>query len=516
MSSQQKISLLLLLIIFSFLLAQRINLTTADLGRHLKNGELFFKQSLIANTNLYSYTYPTHSFINHHWGSGAIFYLIQQLAGFAGLSLFFMALSLMTFLVFFKIAWQYSSFSKAFFISIILLPLMTARREIRPEVFSYLFSGLFFWLLYHYQHNKISARYLFFLPLAELLWVNLHLYFPLGLFLIAVFLLPNMTSFISKQQENRRRKIKKLGLLLTITSLVTLLNPNGLSGALYPLRIFDNFGYRLVENQSLFFIEKISSYPAGIYFKIALVLVTISWIYSLITHWQQKSTFPLTKFLISLAFTILALKAIRNFSIFAYFSLPITAINFRHLKFKKFAKHQNDLFVPAIIVLATVLVLINLSYWQNQGNKGLGLQTNSFGPIAFFQKENLRGPIFNNYDIGSYLIYFLYPKEKVFVDNRPEAYPADFFNQIYVPLQENKAKWQEGENIYHFQTIFFYRHDLTPWAQGFLIRRVSDSAWAPVFVDENTIIFLKRNGPNQETIDKYELPPEIFKVNQLG
>ncbi len=49
-------------------------------------------------------------------------------------------------------------------------------------------------------------------------------------------------------------------------------------------------------------------------------------------------------------------------------------------------------------------------------------------------------------------------------------------------------------------------------AQPFLIRRVFDPAWAPVFVDDTTIILLKRNEINASIIEKYELPQSVFKV----
>jgi hypothetical protein len=84
----QKFLLFLLLVLYGYLLAQKINLATADLGRHLKNGELFFKEQTIPKTNLYSYTYPNYPFVNHHWGSGVIFYLVKIIFGFRGLSFF--------------------------------------------------------------------------------------------------------------------------------------------------------------------------------------------------------------------------------------------------------------------------------------------------------------------------------------------------------------------------------------------------------------------------------------------
>ncbi|MGB9608935.1 MAG: hypothetical protein ACPL3E_01010, partial [Minisyncoccia bacterium] len=166
------IILILLLSYYGFFLANKIDLTTADLGRHLKNGALainfIFNDAIEFNkllkTNFYSYTYSDYFFINHHWASGVIFYLIEKLFGFKGLSWFYIILSLVIFVLFFKLAQKNSNFITAALISLLLIPLIAERKEIRPEIFSYFFMALFFWILWHYYKNLISSKWLFILP----------------------------------------------------------------------------------------------------------------------------------------------------------------------------------------------------------------------------------------------------------------------------------------------------------------------------------------------------------------
>jgi len=109
------------------------------------------------------------------------------------------------------------------------------------------------------------------------------------------------------------------------------------------------------------------------------------------------------------------------------------------------------------------------------------------------------------------LIFYLYPKQKVFVDNRPEAYPSSFFKTEYVPMQENDNIWTSLSNKYGFNVIYFYRLDYTPWAQPFLISRIKDPVWAPVYVDDYALIMLKRNPTNESIIKSHELPKELFR-----
>lgn len=514
----QTILIIFFLALYAILVTQKIDLVTADLGRHLKNGEMILSGRFSSlSTNFYSYTFPQYSFVNHHWGSGVLFFLIQKIIGFVGLSFFFTLISLTTFYIFFLIAWKSSTFNIALLTSVIVMPILVSRTEIRPEVLSYLFSGVFLWIL-------LKKKRLWLLPILEFFWVNLHIYFFLGLFLIGVFCLEELFTFLIKKNKKSLIEIKNLFVIGGLSVIATIINPAFIKGALYPLQIFKGYGYRLFENQSVLFLDKIVSYPQNLYFKIAFGVLIISWIYVFF----NKKKVSIINLIFSIFFSYLGWTAVRNFSLFGIFFIPIVSENFKgafcnegeedEVYPEGLPRGENkkiwQLFMTAFLTTVLVLgiFLLNPIYWQGKISFGMGLKEGNGNAANFFKKNNLTGPIFNNYDNGGYLIYFLFPKEKVFVDNRPEAYPQDFFDKTYIPMQENNDKWQEIEKKYNFNVIFFHRNDLTPWGQTFLINRIKDSSWAPVYVDESQIIFLKRNIENGEVIKKFELPKEMFLV----
>ena len=70
-------------------------------------------------------------------------------------------------------------------------------------------------------------------------------------------------------------------------------------------------------------------------------------------------------------------------------------------------------------------------------------------------------------------------------------------------MQENDEVWKEANEKYHFNAIVFSHGDATPWGRQFLAARVKDKEWAPVFLDNHIIIFLKQNEGNLPLIKKF-------------
>jgi hypothetical protein len=203
---------------------------------------------------------------------------------------------------------------------------------------------------------------------------------------------------------------------------------------------------------------------------------------------------------------------------FAVAFLPAAAANLAWL-FQRGRKQVvfTETFLPKFrfaCSTAFILILCCLIYYGASGKilekrkRGLGLTPQSMDAIDFFISNNLKGPIFNDYDIGEYLIYGLYPKEKVFTDGRPEAYPPEFFKQMYSGTLKYESAWQQELQKYQFNTIIFEENDVNPQAMQFIANRVADSTWSLVFADKYAIIFLRNIPENQKTISQYRITPD--------
>jgi hypothetical protein len=238
--------------------------------------------------------------------------------------------------------------------------------------------------------------------------------------------------------------------------------------------------------------------------KAVLILIILSFFLLLIFNRKRISFFYLA---FSVFFGILGWMAIRNFTLLGFFALPALAYNFQGV-FKQKEGETNLAKENGVAALYIIVVVIglwcNFEYVSFHWKKtGAGLSPGVARAAEFFQKENIKGPVFNNYDIGGYLIFYLPRNEKVFVDNRPEAYPDSFFSEVYKPMQENGDVFEKVDREYNFNAIVFYSHDITPWGVNFLKIIQENPDWAKVYGDNYSIIYLKKNETNQPIIEKY-------------
>lgn len=478
---------------------QKADFSSIDLGRHLKNGQIIWNNPDILFKNFYSYTETGFRFVNHHWFSGAIFWLFYLIGGFKILTVLNIIIGILTVLIFFKSAVKKSNFALASMLALPVILLLNERVDARPEMFSYLFIAITYYALENFRSNGYEKKLIWLIPMF-LVWANSHIYFFIGLF---------MVSLAAFEQLILKTKNSKNFFYIALSSWAAcLLTPNFIKGFLYPFNIFKQYGYDIAENKSPFYLQNLTiNYNIAI-FEILLVSLAISFIAAAI---KRKMDFY--SFAVALFFSILACLYIRNLPLFGLISLPIMARNYS-ISFKNFKQKQ-------IMILASVFAVYILFFcliiYDNAGEKkfisknfGFGVEQASVDSIKFYKSNNLAGPIFNNYDFGSALIFWLFPEEKVFVDNRPEAYSVDFFNKMYKPMMQDENKWLEFSGKYGINLIYFTHTDGTPWAKKFLASRLRDENWPLIYFDNYAVIMAENNEKNAELVKKYKIDGQKF------
>lgn len=514
------LALILVLFLYGYLLIHKVELPKGDdMGRHIKNGELILHGDFrIIYSNLYTYTEPDFPFINHNWLFGVLAYLLYQIVGWSGLVMFKTIVFLLTFCLVFSIAVKKSNFWLASVLSLPTVLILMPRNQIRPEMFSFLFIAISLYLLSDLDEHPERKRMFWLVPI-QLIWVNVHLFFVVGIALVGGSLIEKLI----KDYKNFRKNplVGKLTLLLLALIAVSFINPHGLEGALYPLKIFNNYGINIIENHPPAYFLKTSPPIDNIpirYFQWSVVILAVSFLGNL-------RNMPVFYFLAAIATTIGGFMMFRLLSFFGLIFLPAASLNLKNsfLLLEKISKNFKKPFLKdnleRISIILFGIVISYLIFLGNTGNllryakPGLGLTANSNQATDFFIENNLQGPLFNDFDSGSYLIYRLYSQWKVFVDNRPEAHSSTFLSETYLPaVSGSDNEWRKLDDQYSFNTIFLYIYSHDGNIRQFIVNRIHDPAWRLVYANSYNLIFVRNNMENQKIIDKFEITAENIEI----
>lgn len=483
MEKATKPILLFLLFVFVFC----VSFTTGtdfsqDLGRHLKLGQIITETGKVPATNLFSYTNPDFPFLNHHWLSEVIFYLLIFSGGTAALFASKVVLMLTAVGFALRSSLKRSGVLATCFISLFLIPLLLERLDLRPELFGYvLFSALYYILFF--QSNR---RLLYAVPAIMFVWINIHISFVFGLLLLGLYFLSEL------------RQLKKALPVSVLSFAALLFNPNGLRGVMYPFDIFRNYGYSIVENQNMFFLNSFSLNPFIRYYFMLAPFICLPILVLL-----AKRKYVLSAVLS--IFFVLPFWQIRHLPFFVFASIPAVTYAYRLLAdyLMRPAGHAADrlrgILAPVFAATCCFVILffaMNIPYriFDRDKSFGYGLPESQKQATDFLLGNKLKGNIFNNFDIGGYAIYRLYPQYRVFVDNRPEAYPSSFFQDIYIRLQTDDRVRKEVFRKYGIHTVFFAHTDMTPWGSEFLTHILQDPQWKAVFLNESVVILTDSGG----------------------
>lgn len=474
-----------------------------DLGEHLLRGQLLFQTHQIPITNILSYTYPTFHYIDLEWIAEAILYLTTVVVGVNGLIILTAILTLASLTCIYLFAAKRINIPLASYIIVFYIIALYERAAVLPEVFSYLFLSIFVVILYKYKEKYTNLIWLL-IPL-QLLWVNMHIYFIIGILLIGLFLFEAIILF---KKKDGGRYVRTLSIVFISSSFISLFNPYGLAGLLQPLLFWQNYAFPVSENSSIFLLNNFGTIAVPI-----VVCESLAAFLMLAIILQFKKV-RLVDVLISLVFITSMIIAARNIGLFVFATfIPFTFISNSLLEkygqrfYKALPKIKNW-----IIILYLLIIALSLWFFFLVNPPGLGLTHGNTEAVDFFIDNKINGPIFNNYNIGSYLAYRLYPQQKVFVDTRPEAYPASFFQQTYFPMLQNLSAFQSAEKKYGFNTIIYSYLNGVPQDVGFLRYLIQSNTWKVVYLDDSTIIFVKNTALNENIIQKYEENDNTFRM----
>jgi hypothetical protein len=494
------------------LLFRQFDLTNSDLGRHLKNGEIIVQGSRdeafrVLHTNFYSYTAADYPFFNHHWLAGVVFFLVWRVFSFDGLTMCYAILVALALGISYWAAQRIANPMTAAALTALIVPIVAWRDQIRPEAFTYFLFAISYWVLLGWFENWFGNWSLLALPGLMLLWINLHIGFVFGFLLLGAFAL---RLWARREHAESWKWFIAAGAACVVAALA---NPSGIHGLLYPFHIFGNYGYDIAENLSLRGIADRHqwAWPYDLYlWLLGLMAVVCVW------RWLAQKPGEKPFWAQALVLMIVGLSGIvmvRNQPLFGLLMAPMVAELIADRMGRNWGMTGSSRWI-ALGICAVGVLCIATEIQERNATAGFGRRADDNNAADFLRANNIIGPVFNDFDIGGYLIYNLAGPGRgpqVFVDGRPEAYPPGFFQDVYLPALSDRSVWERLDRQYRFNAIVISMQDGLPAIEKFILTRVRDADWAPVYTDPYSLIFVRRNEKNVAVIRTHLIPREAFR-----
>ena len=135
------------------------------------------------------------------------------------------------------------------------------------------------------------------------------------------------------------------------------------------------------------------------------------------------------------------------------------------------------------------------------------------GGTEFIRKQNLPGEVFNTYDEGGFTLWDLGPERRDYVDGREIPFGAAFLQHAAeldsLPL--DSIAWQQEADKYGINTIIF-----PLWLDEISLDRLKSDCngeqWRPVYLDEMSIVLVRRTPQNQALLKRFEIDCHVAPI----
>lgn len=492
-----------------FLMKYPVDRVDYDLWWQMAHGKYYITHhTLRMDLSVFSWTPTDPTWIYNTCLGSIIIYLFYNFMGGFGLWLLHASVFLgvfFSFYLFLRLVHQRLDINSTAIIAAIAIACAVSCRYYKPELFSVL---LFCWTAFIFFYIKITRRKnLFYLyPLIFVLWVNLHGAFVLGLVFLALAFAGEVLNRIFFPKESfTTKELVHFGITCFLSMMATLINPYGwdylmslqttIMSAINFQKYAGPYDKFVMAYQSLWPYLKDTSIN---FFNVGLtvwIMALMIFFILLLTVYEliKKKSCDFSVLIISLA---LYWKGMGTSRASYFFPLAFFFIFFylliHRLKLKNYAGRAAVFSLLAFVFFLVALAYLNIRY--DADNKWFGKGLDNFVPVkevAFLKKYKLEGPIFNDYVIGGYLVWDLYPDYKVFIDPRGGLYGK----QVFPDYMEFTMKHVTSEDIRRFREKYPFKIVMLHYRQMALIfdfLKAGDE-WRLLYFEKNAAILIHKS-----------------------
>lgn len=455
-----------------------------DFWARLVAGMGFVQTGHVLKQDFLSYT-PTHTWFDHEWGSGVIFYLTQHFFSAGGIIILQAVLIFLVYLVMTKIielrtVKTTTPYNFLFYYFSFIAMSYLLNDPIRCQLFSFLFFTLFLYILELSRNGKNKPLYL--LPFLMIIWNNVHGGCVSGIGLIALYIIGE---FLNK------KPVKKYIYSFIATILVLVINPWGFKYLKFLFIANTMPRADVVEWWGLFSKFLMFRFMK---FKIYAFILLLFEFFAVL----KNKTFNIdkTKFLVVIVTLYLAIIHMKLIP-FSVITIVVFFYDDFYDVFNSWTKgfFEKIAIVKEVVVYSLILIFVASNINSKIFEPRLDFSRYPLLPIEFIKINNIKGKVFINFGYGSYAAYKLYPNNKIFIDGRYEEVYFDDLMLLLNKFYKLKPDWDEIFKKYPPDVIVIEKF----YPVSKVLRNSKD--WKEVFEDNNFLVLVDSKMPEKKYIN---------------
>lgn len=465
-----------------------------DLGRHLTIGRYILSAGHIPTTDLFSHTLYGQALTPHEWLAQVIFAVAYQGLGLSGVVVVCALVIASTFWLVFRRA---QSTSRTVLLAVGVTVLAMAASSLhwltRPHVFTFLMLALWIDSLERLRIGYLRSWWR--LPVLMLLWTNLHGAFIAGFVVWGIYGFGLAWDIVWSRSLSRipDRFIRFYLLAGLVSLLATFVNPVG------PVLWGTSLGY--IGNRYL--VGHTAEYlPPNFHDPSTLPFLAMIGVTTCVFGLSGRKLMAEKVFLLS-AWMLMALYSVRNVPLFAIVAAaPLAGLMSRWAtdavrqrsflgrwlvledRLLQVETQLRGVLWPVILVGLVVIGLYGGAALDFSG-AGDRFDARVF-PVAavdWMQSHPPEGQGFNYFPWGGYLLYRLWPEQRVFIDGQTDFYGEELTRQYEQVLTLSQG-WEQVFRQYHIRWV------LMP-ADEPLTSHLKDSpGWQVDYQDETAVLLV--------------------------
>jgi hypothetical protein len=299
-----------------------------DIWWHLGTGRLILERGAVPRVDVFTYTNAGRPWIDLYWFFQIIVALLDRAGGVRALVLLKALVGTATVALALAARRPGSRVWPACAVWLPAVVVFTGHLNERPELFSLLFLAAFLAVL---ARAPERPRLLWVLPLIELVWVNSHGFFILGLFVLVAFAAERIFDHARRAPDAAAQPPLRIFLLASGATIgACLVNPYGWRAVQLPLEQFHKLGGTGIYRENIGELKSIGDFIAragvnnpyllGSLLLLALGLASFGFLF-------RRVGFRPFRTLLFVAFAYLGWQATRNSALFALVVAVVTAWN---------------------------------------------------------------------------------------------------------------------------------------------------------------------------------------------